>query len=225
MICLIGGIVLLGLSLVQKNLAYTSFGPAAVPGWGQGALLQAGILFLIAAVILTTFALRRKYGLVINKEGLTFYRPVFSEVFVPWMSVRGITFSQEQYTMVARQRDHRAVLWLEESQKVSLKKYAHPNDLPDLVTRIKAELYPQLEMRFRNSLHAGETISFGPVGLNKNGLFWQNQHHPWAKINRVYLEKGVLVVEMPGQKTYQKSIHSISNLEILILLIREFENN
>ena len=108
---------------------------------------------------------------------------------------------------------------------VSLNRYIHPHDLPEVVTRIKAELYPQLEIRLRNSLNAGEEISFGPIGLNKNGVICRTNHYTWDQISQIFIDKGILKVEMSGGNVFHQSLRYIPNLEILILLVREFEKS
>jgi hypothetical protein len=205
------------------NLAYSSFGPAAVPGWGREELAQAGLLFLVALLIFILLIARRKYGLIVSKEGMTFYRPFFAEVFVSWVSIEGIAFAQDQFTLKSNQRDNRAAIWLNDSQRVSLNKYAHPGDIPNVVTRIKAELYPQLEIRLRNLLLAGQEVSFGPVTLNVNGLKCRNKLFCWDQINQVALEKGSIALILSDRKSLRFNIFQIPNLEILVLLVREFE--
>lgn len=222
-LCLLGVFALLWSSFSQMNMAYSSFGPAAVPGWGQAELAQAGLLFLVVLLILILLMAARKYGLVVSKEGLTFYRPFFAEVFISWVSIEGIAFAQDQFTLKSNQRDNRAAIWLKDAQHVSLNKYIHPRDIPTVVTRIKAELYPQLEIRLRNMLLAGQEVPFGPVALNANGLKYRSKPYSWDQIDQVTLEKGLFKLVLSDQKSLRLNIFQIPNLEILVLLFREFE--
>jgi hypothetical protein len=220
---LLGALGLLGFSFVQKNQAYSSFGPAAVPGWGQGTLILSIVLFLLVILLLLNFTLPRKFGMSINKEGLTFYRPLFTDVFIPWISVKGIAFAQDQFKLASNQRGSLAILWLEDEERVALRRYIHSRDLPDAVTRIKAELYPQLEIRLRNLLQAGKDASFGSITMNKNGINFNSHPLSWKQIDQIRVKDGYLELILANQKTLRQAIINIPNLEVLILLVREFE--
>lgn len=222
LLSLFGVLILLAIALARMSRAYTSFGPAAVPAWGQALLTQSVILFIAAVMLLAEYTIRRKYGLLINKEGLTFYRPFFSEVFIPWISVQGIAFAQDQFGN-SKKRESRAVLWLDAEQQVSLKRYVHPRDLPGVVTRIKAELYPQLELRYRNTLQGGGYITFGAIALNRYGITLHNHPYTWDQIGKITIDNGQLTVVLRNQRALRQDIIDIPNLEVLISLIRDFE--
>jgi len=100
-------------------------------------------------------------------------------------------------------------------------------DLPELLTLLKARLYPRLMPHLKANLESGQWIYFGPIAirrdgfaLRKRGKFPTSQPVPWSRLRRLDVTSGYLVVELSDQPHRKLPVSQIPNVELLLQLIQ-----
>jgi hypothetical protein len=99
--------------------------------------------------------------------------------------------------------------------------------LPELVSRIKASLYPTLQLELARMFRAGLPLRFGPVRIDRQGLKLRRQNPfpgmlsvPWGHVKHITVQSGYFLVESSDRrKLYQLPVSKIPNLEILLKII------
>jgi hypothetical protein len=100
-------------------------------------------------------------------------------------------------------------------------------DLPELLSILKARLYPRLYPDLQANLHNGQWLHFGPLAIQRKGIkflnhirFKQEQPIPWSQVTHVDVNSGFLVVELSDQPRLKLPVSQIPNIELLIQLIQ-----
>jgi hypothetical protein len=103
---------------------------------------------------------------------------------------------------------------------------ARIENLPELITRLKAHLYPRLYPALQAGFLAGRAVAFGPVSVQAQGLRMRPHNQaitPWSEIRRVTVRSGELMVELKhlqkGNSLARIPVAKIPNLELLLKLI------
>ena len=206
--------------------AYARFGPAAAPAWGQNWLLAASVLagftLLLGLWVLGTIRL----GVTIQTTGLIIHGWVRSR-FIPWGEIAGISYSQEHVTWLPVWRYSWAYLWLNQGPRISLGDLISSDDLPECVTRMKAEIYTRLETTSRFALRTGKGVGFGLLRLQQTGLgipeWGRLRFLTWQQIEHIEVDQGRLFLNLTAGKKRSFPIGKIPNFEIFLALIRETE--
>jgi hypothetical protein len=106
-------------------------------------------------------------------------------------------------------------------------------NLPELVSRIKANVYPRLMPRLKAAFTAGEWLSFGSLQIHRQGLHIQSGKGdqkinpiPWDQVRRITARSGYLVVELssPSNTQIQQKrlpVSKVPNLELFFQLVKE----
>lgn len=213
----------LGYGIYQAGYAYTHFGPAAADDWSRPwYLLSLGILliFILAALLWT----RRLYrSVAVHHNGLRLALPRPLEL--RWTQIAGIA-SQIQ-------REHFFGLTLRTRQQVwlfpTLGRPVRLDPLPDLnelVTQIKAHLYPRLLPNLRKDFNTGAWLQFGPIAIQARGLRANGREYPWEEIDQVTIRKGDLVISFADRvkrPPRRLAAGSIPNLELLIQILQGYQ--
>jgi hypothetical protein len=92
-------------------------------------------------------------------------------------------------------------------------------NFPELVTRIKACLYPRLSLTLNAGFQTGECLHFGPITVQNGWIQLKNRRFPWSEVSRVTVRLGDLMVELFSHSIYRIPVSKIPNLEILCELI------
>jgi hypothetical protein len=237
---------------------YNQYGPAA--GYARG---FPWLIFSIFAFVTWTFALilrlrSPRYKILVCKNGLQFEgkRPVGMKSgkgeCLKWRSITGVSFetirkktgkgrpfsktfrTENSDNEIARQN---ATLFLTNGGKISISESPDlPGgviNLPELISRIKANLYPRLFPEFKTAFDAGNWLCFGRLQVHKEGLNFrtahtkqQDVHVSWDQIRHITVKSGFLVVELngltnPTVKQKRFPISQIPNLELLLQLIKD----
>ncbi len=212
----------------RMEKAYTQWGPAAAPAWGQPWLyLAAGLGSLFVILSLIFFSSSQK-SLTIYQNGITILTGFRKMVFT-WSEIAGISFAQERVAWLPWWRSYSAQIWFDHKRKFDLRKVVSTKSLPECVTRLKAQIYTLRESQNRYELLEGEKLFFGPLQLEKSGISrakWPGNYQflGWEKIYKIEIQNGDLLVNLTSGKTILYSVGKIPNLEIFLMLIREFQN-
>ncbi len=247
-------LVPLGFGMYRAYYGYTHYGPAAASSWSFPWLGVATLLFLAWLALFTLLARRSGYGILLYRNGLrvgnieppAWRYPTRLPPILPWEEVAGIAVE-----LIASSQGkppfHRATLFLKGNRRIYLAEArswwdvfaglfgpVRVENLPELVTRIKARLYPRLLPKLRAVFLSGQVLPFGPVIIQRQQFAFRSKSRtlaregkgvPWSKVGRVTVQSGDLVVELENSKsTYTKlrfPVSKIPNLELLLNLIEE----
>jgi hypothetical protein len=94
-------------------------------------------------------------------------------------------------------------------------------NLPELVTRLKAKIYPRLLSELRSEYHSGQPLDFGLLTLNRQGLFLRGGRNPWIQVEHLSIKSGLVVLDIKNGRQKRLSVGDIPNLEVLLQLISE----
>ena len=251
------GLILSGIIFVLIPIAvglysyysgYTQYGPAAGYAWGNPWLVFTLIMFVVWLVVLGLRLKIPRYKIRFFKNGMQFdgfpsaKNILGSEECLDWEALSGISVETigkksnkgQPTNEIAIQKVR---LFLSNGKKITLSETrGQPGgliDLPELVSRVKASLYPRLVPKYKSAFHEGQWLSFGPVLVQKQGLYFQTRPGKksptlisWNKIQHITVKTGYVVVELgdftnPANHQKRIPVSQIPNLELLLQLIKE----
>jgi hypothetical protein len=100
-------------------------------------------------------------------------------------------------------------------------------NLPELLTILKAKLYPRLLPHLQANLQSGQWLYFGPLAIQHKGIKLliqdmpeQAKTIPWSHVSHVDVNSGFLVVELLDQPDLKLPVSQIPNIELLLQLIQ-----
>lgn len=210
--------------LNRYTYAYTQFGPAAAGAWSRPwyVLAVAALLVLVALTLYRLLQARRfvavfKKGLQINLRTATIMR---------WEQIAGVAFqaSQRHFLGIPVNTRYHAVLYPGSGQPVQLP--GGIENLPELVSQIKAHLYPRLKPEMETSFQAGKWLYFGPIAIQQTALKFTTRARraqrsiPWSLVDQLRIQSGYLVVELKNSPRQRLPVSQIPNLEILLDIIQ-----
>jgi hypothetical protein len=209
---------------------YERFGP--VP-----ALSKSIPWFLLGVVILFTWIIIIILRWVRTQPGVRLYA---NGLFIESPRNRSLTWGQidgiaQGITACGRFRPddlgYRASLYPCEGRPIHLHgsgdgKAGMPN-LPELVSRIKAGLYPTLQVELARMFREGLPLRFGPVRIDKECLKVSRRGPvpgtlsvPWERMNRITVQSGNFLVESSDhRRPIRLPVSEIPNLELLLKII------
>lgn len=221
-----GSLVLFLLSWGTYSYAYTHYGPSAADAWSQPWTLFAWVLGLICILwgSWRIFSMERR--VILFQNGLQVNHLVHQDISLRWDELDGIAIQTIETSVFQYFLHSHQEAWL----FIRTGKMLHLNDrlngLSDLLTRIKANLYPRLLPDLRVALRDGRFVFFGPVSIHRrDGIMLYSGRRkrliPWVQVRLVNILDGYLVIELTHQAALRLPIRSIPNLELLLQLIRE----
>jgi Family of unknown function (DUF6585) len=203
-------------------------GPAAAEQWSQpwfwlawGALAVFILLCILRLLDLRRFAAVHTRGVLLRPGILRIYS-------LQWKQISGVALSATQ-TVFFHKRGRarlRAVIFPNQGRQIRLDERLQ--NLAELISRVKASLYPRLLPDLKASFQAGKWLYFGPVALQAKALRLQHAELTWEQVEDLQVENGYLAVSWrkgPGTaRTVRIPISKIPNLELLLQIIREGVN-
>lgn len=208
----------LAYGLYRWNFDYTHFGPAAVQRWSSIWILisVAGlVLFLLIVIIWLPGNL---HSISLHQNGLSLMFP--KRKLLCWEQMAGISsevVSEKFLGIPVRTREH-AVLYPAVGKPLQLDGL---ENLTELVTQIKAHLYPRLFPSLGNGFRSGQWLHFGPVAIQSDAMLIKGRKVPWSQVRSLSIRSGDLVVEFENQDFVRQSAGAIPNLELLFQIIQK----
>jgi hypothetical protein len=253
----LGGLLFCGILMVVIPFAlgvtslydgYTRYGPAAGLAWGTPWLAIAVLAFFVWLVFLIRKLQSPRYKIQVTKNGLLFegYRAA-RKVLGPENTLTWDMFSGITVEIIGKkirnnlQRNGistlKVVLLLSDGKKINLFESGDQpgglKNLPELVSRIKANLYPRLMQKYNSAFSAGQVLTFGPISVQRKEIRIHihppgkySSPIPWDQVRHITVKSGYLVVELiksPDPVQYQRRfpVSQIPNLELLLQIIKE----
>ncbi len=201
----------------RYQIGYTKFGPAAAALWSRPwYLLSVIVLFVFSLLLIRRLRLIHRY-VAVHQKGINL--ALDQAIMYRWEQLAGISTSTDQFEFLNlpfHPRYH-AVLYPNIGKPIPL--YDALQDFPELLTQIKAKLYPRLLPGLKTSFEAGQWAYFGPIAINRESFNYKKHPHPWSEVKQLTIEKGALVVELENRAHLRLPVSKIPNLEILLQLI------
>jgi hypothetical protein len=89
---------------------------------------------------------------------------------------------------------------------------------------VRRHLYPRLMQSISTAFNRGDTVAFGELSANRDGLSQKNKLIPWAGIEDVQVANGTLTIkgEQNGKKEEFRTLWSVTpNADLLLNLIEQ----
>lgn len=188
---------------------------AASQVWYLLALAGVGVFGLLVIVRLSA----RRGFVAVHENGLAVRHAWGSVRRLSWNAISGIASEQNEQYFLGWQVNTRY-------QATLIPTTGKPVHLPDglegyaeLISRLKACLYPRLLTGLETDLEAGKSLYFGPLAISQRGLSYGSQRWRWAEVEYLDIQNGRLEIKPNDQRSLRFSSGQIPNLEILLQLV------
>jgi hypothetical protein len=218
----------------QAFAIYQKFGP--VPALSRSApwLILGGTLLLAWLAISLYRWARAMPGIRLHANGL--FIEGRRERSLVWDQIDGIAhgvMAPELGSLSSHPRKlrYQVILYPNKGRPVHLRgsgdgKSGLP-ELPELVSRVKASLYPALQPELARMFRSGVPLFFGPVRIDRDGIRLRRSRSvpgtlsvPWRHVKRITIHSGYFLVELGDRRgRHRLPVSQIPNLEILLKII------
>jgi hypothetical protein len=218
--------------------SFASFGPIPAIAWG-GSWMAAGAVAMVFWILGSLYVTSRKQPIIrLHARGLSIEKG--KPVILAWEQIDGIAYGMMTRIGRLRRADtvrYQACLYPAKGRPIYLHgtsdgKIGIPG-LQELVKRVKANLYPELQLELGRMLRSGLPLNFGPVGIDQTGLklhrflpLTGTRSVPWRNVKRITVQSGYFLVELDHRLnrnnvslTYKLPVAKIPNLELLLKII------
>jgi hypothetical protein len=229
---------LLGYGAYLASWSHSRFGPVPAVTWSGPWLLFGSIVFLFWLTVSLYSYSRIQPVIWLYELGLCIEKGRLRNLL--WEQIDGIAsgtvvqFPWPGGTGIVR---YSASLFPAKGSPVLLYgssdgKSGIPN-LPELVRRIKVNLFPSLQSELARMFRSGLPLSFGPIGIDQMGLklpplvpLTGTRSVPWRNVKQITIQSGFLLVELnyPQNyiitgRSYRLPVAKIPNLELMLKII------
>jgi len=223
------GLCVVGLPLwygfMRFRMAQAGYGPVAANLWSRPwyalAIVSLGIFIFVSIV-----RIRQTWRFVaVYDKGLRL--SLKRKQSLRWEEIAGVSMETVRYHLAGIQlgSGYSGVLFPNRGKPIALP--GAIQDLPELLTLIKARLYPRLLPHLQANLESGQWLYFGPLAIQKEGIqisgasaFDRKRSVDWAQVERINILSGYLVVELSDKTTHKLPVSKIPNIELLLQLIQ-----
>jgi hypothetical protein len=203
-------------------LATTQYGPAVVGRWSTPWFIAAAAFAGLGLTIAILLWRSRRLEVGLYGAGLTYQRGR-RRLMVPWQDIQRLHASAVRYGIFGLiwGGEMQVRLDLKGGQQVRLTRTLA--DLPDLVEKIKRNIYPHLLANYTRAFNQGQALEFGPLTLNGDGVARSGRLLPWVDLASADLDRGVLrLTPAQGASARRMRIpaHQIPNFDVCLQLIQ-----
>lgn len=207
----------------RQQYGYARYGPVAAQFWSRPWYLLAGLAFLVFVLLLLLGLIRAQRYVAVHKNGLRVRlsrRKQFS-----WGELTGVTTGgvQTRFFGIPLRTRYQAVLFPTVDSPLKLDNTL--DDLPELLTRVKANLYPRLLPGMRKAFQEGKTLYFGPLAVRQDALILEQNDDkrssiPWSQVQSVSIQAGMLEIDIEDKARVRLPVARVPNLELLLQIIQ-----
>jgi hypothetical protein len=203
-------------------LATTQYGPAVVGRWSTPWFATAAALTALGLLILLLSLRSRNLEVGLYGAGIS-YRRGRRILNVPWQDIQRLHASAVRYGIFG-------LIWggelqvrldLRGGERILLTRAIV--DLPDLVEKIKRNIYPHLLAGYTRAFNQGHALEFGPLTLTGDGVIQAGRLLPWAELESADLHRGLLrltPVQGAASRRMRLPARQIPNLDVCLQLIQ-----
>jgi len=221
------------------NYAYAKHGPIAAASWSRSWFQLAGLALIIFGILIIYRLLQTRRFVSVYKMGVRLRLNPLHTRQLRWDQIAGIsnTILQDHFFGIRLRTRQHAILFPNKGNPLTLGEELEK--LPELISRLKASLYPRLLSGLMTDFATGKWLYFGPIAINKQGMRirknrsrnWQPQSDrpadkkgtflTWDRIEHLTVHSGELVVELRDQSPNCIPVSRIPNLELLLQIIQQ----
>ncbi len=210
----------IGYGLWRAEYAYTRYGPVAAEYWSRS-WYYLGVSAAIVFLILGWYRLSLNLIVVnIFPKGISIRTGIRRTRSFGWDDFQGLTSStiQEHFFGRSIRSTYQARLILKSGKTIGLP--GSLRDFPELIARIKANLYPRLLTKLQSEFRSGAWLYFGLIAIqHAHGLRLQRQRVSWQQVKQIDVRNGKLVIEFIDSTQRKIAVSQIPNLELVLQLI------
>lgn len=210
-----------GFYRAQYATAY--YGPVAARFWSRPWYLLAAVSAVILLLWLLIRLVRSRRYVAVHQNGVR-VRLSRRQQYA-WSSLSGVATGVIQVRMLGIPLYHRyrAELFPTLGSAICLDDTLE--DLPELLTQVKARLYPRLLRSMRSAFEAGERVYFGPLVIQQEALRLEENDStpltiPWTQVHSVNIEAGMLVIDAEENRRIRLPVARVPNIELLLQIIQ-----
>lgn len=207
------------------RMAQAGYGPVAANLWSRPWYTLA-VIALVVFIFISIARIRRAWRFVaVHEQGLRL--SLKQTQSLRWEEIAGVSMETTRYHLAGIQLRlaYSGVLYPNAGKPIALP--GAIQNLPELLTLIKARLYPRLLPHLQANLESGQWLYFGPIAIQKEGIQISGKgtfDHPrsvdWSQVVRMNILSGYLVVELSDNTTHKLPVSKIPNIELLLQLIQ-----
>lgn len=215
------GIAASGIPLIyglnRYQYGYTKYGDTAAIIWSRPWFLLAGLALLTFFLLLVhRLRLSNRY-ISIHEDGI--HLALSYPKSYRWEQIGGIatSVSQSLFFGLSKRTRYRAVI--------------HPNignpiyisdsfqNLPEMISRIKASLYPRILPSLTQNFLNGQWVFFGPIAIQLKQISIHRRKFEWSHVQRLTIVAGDLVIELTNPRSFRVPASQIPNIELFLEII------
>jgi hypothetical protein len=228
---LLGVLTPLGYAFWTYNDALAKYGPVAAESWSQPWYQLAIIALLLFSILVLIRLIIARRKVTIFKNGIRLEIFPSRKKSLRWSDISGVAIavSQEKFPLLHVKTNHLATLYPNVGKSIRLN--SSFENLPEMVSRIKAGLYPRLLPNLKTLFQKNQWLYFGPLSIQRQGIRYHRSRRdhqpawafPWSQIDHLTIQSGFLVLEIKGKPARKKRIPTsqIPNVELLIQIVQQ----
>ena len=209
--------------LWRANYAFSHFGPVAAEAWSSPWYILSSLALVVFTLLVAYRLMLAGTTVALHQRGLLLKLAPFNTRRLAWEQLSGIASQSVQERFLTRplRSYHEALLIPAAGRPVRLP--PQMQRLPELISRIKAALYPRLLPALQSGFDSGQWVFFGPVIIQQESLLVRGRKTAWEQVERILVRQGCLVVEFRGDSQPPQSIplSQIPNVELLLQLMQQ----
>jgi hypothetical protein len=223
---LVGGLAVLAplaYGFYRAQYAYAKYGPVAARFWSRPWYLLAGAAFLLLVILLVLRARSSRRFVAVHQNGLRLRLSRRGQY--TWGQISGIASGALETRLLGKTL--RTSYWAELFPSVDkpIRLDNSLEGLPELLTRIKANLYPRLMPAMRQAFQEGKRLYFGPLSVSKEDVRLEAKEPPWRtipweQVEAVAVEAGMLEIKTKESAKIRLPVARVPNLELLLQIIQ-----
>jgi hypothetical protein len=193
-----------------------------------GALMAAPFL-LVGAIALIWALLRLPLRVALHQGGV-YYRSRKGEWAVPWPMVDGVYQKILRIYRAGVEVDVRDVYTIALQDGTMLEVDYHFEDVDAFGNALVGYLTDRLLPHCQQAFRAGQTLTFGVVGIDRNGVHADGKSLPWGEVESVSWKQGILssdraflqIKRVGGLLAWAKvPVERVKNYAVLMAIVSE----
>jgi hypothetical protein len=202
-------------------LAVTRYGPAVLAPWTTPWLFTSASFLVVGGAALLHAAWLEALHVSPTRRGLI-HRLRLRSGFLAWEDVQAVYAGTIRYGFGRWTWGRRGLLRLVDRQGKRLSLPATLAGLDRVAAHAKARAYPALLADGRERFNRGESLIFGPIRLDRNGLVLARRSAKWEELDSVSVDGGILrltIRRMDRPRSYQLPVWKIPNFDLCLQIL------
>lgn len=223
LVLLIGSVGILLYGVYVANLGWRRYGAAVVGETLFWPLVFAAGLFLLSIVFAWITYANWGKAIALYQNGFAYNHPGGLQSW-RWKDVAALRMAVTRHDLFGINTGATHVYSVENRNGSRLALNNAFNRVEELARVIEEKTFPSLFEQAAQQYNAGQTLTFGPVLVNKTGIQISKKNYAWGEIQPVTVRRGYLHIArkegglFSGAKT---ALASIPNLRVLLSLISQ----